>query len=196
LPGDSSILVETRTSADKSTWTIWESVSDGVISSTTQQYIQVRATLNASTDQSSTPIIYSINIQYEGDTEDPANPSVFTGSSQSVSGSTLTTGGTYPYTNPYFTWTGASDTASSLAGYYVYFGTNSSADPESLGAPDGNQLCKINWNHYLIIKTKDTAGNISDAVTLFIYAYNGVSPPQETLYIFVKFYRYCKPSFY
>ncbi len=186
-PSDSSIVLETRTSADKSTWSTWATVTGGSISSAAQRYIQVKVTLNSSTGQTATPTLYSFSIQYNGDTTAPTNPSSITGSSQAVSGTAITSGGTYPYTNPYFTWSGASDATSSISGYYVYFGTNASADP----AVSGNLQSDVHYTitnpmttgtYYLRLKTKDSAGNISAAMDAFTYNYNGVSPPQANLY--------------
>jgi hypothetical protein len=41
----------------------------------------------------------------------------------------LTSGNRYNFQTPYFKWTGAADNSSGVAGYYVYFGTSSNADP-------------------------------------------------------------------
>lgn len=180
-PADSSITFETRTSADRATWTSWQTVTGGNIASTVQRYIEIRATLNASTDQSETPILTAVTINYSGDTTAPTSPSTVTGSSQAVGGSNLTSGSSYGYNNPYFTYSGASDAATSISGYYVYFGTNSSADPET----DGNFQTTATYtvtkpmtagSYYLRIKTKDAAGNISSALAAFTYVYNGVGP--------------------
>ena len=93
-PGDSSISYETRSSADRTTWTSWLSVSGSTISSTAQRYLQIRATLHASTDQTITPVLNDVTVTYSGDTTAPSNPSSFTAKSQS-GGSTITTGTTY-----------------------------------------------------------------------------------------------------
>lgn len=50
----------------------------------------------------------------------------------------LTTDTWYTHAAPSFSWSGASDAASGLAGYYVYFGTDSTADPET--APGSFQV--------------------------------------------------------
>jgi hypothetical protein len=184
-PGDSSISFETRTSSDQITWSGWASVSGQTMSSSANRYLQIRATLNATTDRTQTSVIYSLVVNYTGDEVAPTNPATFTGKSQSVGGVTLTSGSSYGYHQPYFTWTGATDTETSVAGYYVYYGTSSSADP----ATAGNYQTTANYTttlemttgttYYLRLKTKDTAGNISAATTGFTYVYNGVSPPQS-----------------
>lgn len=185
-PGASSITYETRTSADGSTWAGWQSVSGSTIASTANRYIQVRATLNADTGNADTPILSDITITYAGDSTAPTNPSSFTGSSQQVSGTSITTGNTYSHVHPYFSWSGATDAASTIAGYYVYFGTSSSADPESAGAFQTastfvtTETLTNGSTYYLRLKTKDSAGNISAATTGFTYVYSGVTATSAT----------------
>lgn len=184
MPSDSSITFETRTSTDGTNWDSWTAVSGSTIGSTPKPYLQVRATLLASTGSSDSPILNDITIDYVGDTTAPINPDTIVASSQQVSGTTLTDGGTYRYINPYFSWSGASDAESSVAGYYVYFGVNNAADPETVGEyqTDSDYISTrslATGTYYLRIQTKDTAGNISAASTLFTYIYNGISPAQS-----------------
>lgn len=178
-PGDSSVSFETRSSTDLATWSDWEVVSGTTIASPERRYLQIRATLSSTTDRSQGPTLHDITITYAGDENDPTNPTVFSGYSQQVGGSSLTDGSTYKYAHPYFSWTGASDTESAIAGYYVYFGTNASADPET----DGSYQTTVGYEvtetlsantYYLRLKTKDSADNISSAVTGFTYVYSGV----------------------
>jgi len=187
-PADSSITFETRTSTDQSSWSSWQSVSGDVISSPERRYIQIRATLYSTTDRTQTPSLSSITINYTGDESPPSNPSTTTGSSQAVGGVTLNSGDSYPYLNPYFNWPnpgqsgGASDTESNIKGYYVYFGSNNSADPQSAGSFQSTTNYTVaspltTGTYYLRIKTQDEANNVSAAQTLFTYTYNGVSPP-------------------
>lgn len=184
-PGDSSVSIETRSSSDQLSWSSWQALSGNSIQSAAARYIQIRATMAASSDRSQTPIIYSMTINYTGDTNAPTNPSTFTGKSQAVGGVDLTTGNSYQYHQPYFSWTGAADTETNVAGYYVYFGTNSSADPATSGSYQttsnytATQEMTTGTSYYLRLKTKDTVGNISSSTTGFTYVYNGVSPPQS-----------------
>lgn len=184
-PGDSSVVFETRTSADKITWSSWQSVSGGTIASASNRYIQIRATLSPTTDNTQAPTLESVTVNYTGDTAAPTNPTSVTGSSQIVSGTALTDGNTYAYSNPYFSWSGAADSATAVSGYYVYFGTSSSADPETDGNFQAESTYLVtnslsNGTYYLRIKTKDSAGNISSAVTGFTYVYDGVTPQSTT----------------
>ena len=104
-------------------------------------------------------------------------------------GEALTTGVTYEYQHPYFKWDGATDGAngSGVDGYYVYFGTNSSADP----AIDGNYQNSNEYTvttamtagdiYYLRLKVKDKLGNVSEANNYFSYRYWYISPPGTIL---------------
>ncbi len=183
-PGDSSIGLETRTSSDQISWSSWQTVTGGTISSSAARYIQIRATLNAASDYSQTPVLYSLTINYTGDENPPDNPATFTGKSQAVGGITLTSGGNYSYPHPYFTWSGAADSGTGVDGYYVYFGTSAEGDPEISGSYQTTSTYTVtaemthSQTYYLRLETKDTAGNVSSATTEFTYTYVGVSPPQ------------------
>jgi hypothetical protein len=182
-PGNSSVSFETRTSSDSANWSSWQSVSGTAIASLPNRYIDIRATLNSTSDRISSPDIESISVTYTGDTTAPVNPTAVTAKSQEVGGVSLTSGNSYKYTNPYFTWSGASDTESDIAGYYVYFGTSSVADPETDGTFQTSNTYSVTTGlttgtYYLILETKDSAGNISSSAQEFTYIYDGVSPPQ------------------
>jgi hypothetical protein len=183
-PGDSSVTIETRTSADRTTWTSWGTVTGGVIPSAVHRYIQIRTTLSATTDRTQTPIVASLTVNYVGDENAPTNPSSFTGLSQAAGGVSISTGTTYRYQSPYFAWSGATDVESNIAGYYVYFGTDSGADPQTAGSFQTGSTYTVTSNmtqgetYYLRLQTKDVSGNVSNATTGFVYGYIGVSPPQ------------------
>lgn len=183
-PADSSISFQTRTSADNSTWSEWQTVSGSTIASPVNRYLQIKAVLLPSTGNSQSPVLHSVTISYTGDTTAPTNPNSFSGTSQQIGGTSLTSGETYSAINPYFSWTGASDGQTSVEGYYVYFGTNEAADPESVGEFQTTSNYTVTTpfatgSYYLRIKTKDTAGNVSAATTGFTYVYNGISPAQS-----------------
>lgn len=186
-PDDSSVTFETRTSADASSWSSWQSVSGSTIQSLENRYIQIKATLASSTDRDDAPILHSISINYTGDEVAPTNPDTFTGSSQEVAGSALISGQSYTYDHPYFTWSGAADSETSVASYYVYFGSNVSADPATAGNSQTSATYTVvasltAGNYYLRIKTVDASGNVSAATTGFTYVYAGVSPPTSVSY--------------
>lgn len=125
-----------------------------------------------------------ITINFNGDQNPPSNPDTVNGFSQQVGGNTIISGETYNHTQPYFTWSGASDTESLVEGYYVYFGTNPSADPETLGSFQTTSAYTATrplstGSYFLKIKTKDVEGNVSSAFTAFEYVYGGISPAQS-----------------
>ncbi|NTV31337.1 hypothetical protein HGA91_05180 [candidate division WWE3 bacterium] len=182
VPGDSSITIQTRTSSNNTSWSSWQTVSGGVISSPTNRYIQVKAILGATSDLTQTPVLSALNIVYNGDVTAPTNPSSVSGSSQEVAGVSLVSGSSYTYNQPFFSWTGSTDAGVGISGYYVYFGTNASADPQVNGSfqTDANYLVTTamsSGTYYLRVRVKDLAENVSAATTLFTYIYSGISPP-------------------
>lgn len=184
-PGDSSITIETRSSADNSSWSGYQALSGTSIQSPTNRYFQVRITLNSTTDRAQTPNVADFTITYTSDETAPTNPSATTGLSQEVGGVSITSGQSYSHVTPYFSWTGAADAQSGLQGYYVYFGTNESADPATAGSFTGNAFYKVNTamstgSYYLRIKAVDNKDNVAGtAWAAFTYVYNGVSPSQS-----------------
>jgi hypothetical protein len=181
-PGNSSVTIYSRSSSNKTNWSDWQIVGTG-ISSPAATYLQIGVTLTASTGGSDTPIINDITVNYTGDTGPPTNPTNVLGLSQQVSGVGLTSGQSYNYGQPYFSWSGATDPQTSIAGYYVYFGngTTSTVDPITSGnyQADSSYLVTTPMEtgiYRLLIKTKDTAGNVSQTWEAFDYDYNGVSP--------------------
>jgi hypothetical protein len=183
LPSDATILFESRVSDDRLTWSDWDEIEAGVIPGQVKRYIQFRVTMNASTGNVETPILHDIGFSYVGDLDAPSNPSDFVGRSQQVSGVGISSEGFYRYPAPYFTWSGADDNnKSGVQGYYVYFGLGETANPEIEGTYQTMSNYTVSENmingetYYLRIKTKDVAGNISEAVTGFVYSYTGVDP--------------------
>jgi hypothetical protein len=182
-PGDSSVVINTRSSSDKTNWSSWGQVSGSVISSPEARYLQVGVTLNSSSGGSDTPGLKDISINYVGDTGVPTNPNTITGLSSQVGGVGITSGVVYPYNQPYFSWGGATDSQTAVEGYYVYFGQGSTATVNP--AIDGSYQTESNYlvtkeletgSYNLLIKTKDTAGNVSSTWQAFEYEYDGVSP--------------------
>lgn len=184
--GSGTVTAFTRTSSNGRVWTEWQQVTGDTINSPANRYAQIKITLSG--NGTSTPTVDDIGIQYTQETRTPDLPSQFSALSQK-NGTQLNSGQTYEHQHPYFTWSGASDgnNGSGVDGYYVYFGTNSNADPVN----DGNYQKNANYTvttpmtagsiYYLRIKVKDKLGNISDAATYFSYRYFYISPPGSVM---------------
>ncbi len=181
VPANTSVVYETRSSTDAASWSAWETVSGTTIASPAQRYLQVRITL-ATSDGVSTPTVTDYTITYNNSDTPPTNPTAVNAYSQNVGGVTLTSGQSYPHEHPYFSFSGAASPEAGIEGYYVYFGTNASADPAASGSFQTAATYEVNraldtGTYYLRIKTKDNNGNVSAATyAAFTYVYNGVSP--------------------
>jgi len=183
-PTNTTVTYETRTSSDAETWSSWQALSGSSIQSPENRYIQVRSTL-ATSDGVSTPTVYDYTISYNSEDADPTNPDSITAKSQQIGGDTLVSETAYKHAHPYFSWSGAGDSGSGIEGYYVYFGTEDDADPETAGAFQTGTTYTVNLamgtgNYYLRIKTKDEDGNVADSAwDAFTYNYDSVSPHQS-----------------
>ncbi len=141
-------------------------------------------------DGSQRVTITSVQVEADEDATAPKNPDSLTAKS-AEDGSSLTSGATYAHANPYFSWSGATDTdGSGVAGYYVYFGTDNTADPVTAGSFQAGSTYTASGlssgsTYYLRIKARDTAQN-TNATTweAFTYVYN-TSPvgPNNVAYI-------------
>ena len=121
------------------------------------------------------------------DTTTPNNPTSTTGYSSTSKTLALTSGNWYNYATPYFEWNGASDSSSGVAGYYVYFGIDATADPAISGTYQTSANYTVSTSltsgsiYYLLIKARDNAGNIAaDTYTAFTYQYDSLGPTNTT----------------
>lgn len=111
----------------------------------------------------------------------PTAPSSLTALDQTGGLVSLTTNTWYSYTAPYFSWSGASDAGSGLAGYYVYFGTDNTADPQTAGVFQvGNSFVPSSMasgtTYYLRIRARDNAQNVSSIYAPFVYKLDSAGP--------------------
>lgn len=179
-PSGTSVSFYSRTSDYGNKWSDWQQISGGVIASPAKRYIQIKIVLSG--DGSDSPTVSDFTINYTGDENPPSLASLAVSGYSQENGTSLTSGGTYSYTNPYFSWSGASDSETGIDGYYVYFGNSSTADPATLGnfqyTTDYTVTTPMEYGetYYLRIKAKDKAGNVSSAATGFTYVYQGISP--------------------
>ena len=150
------------------------------------RYIQVRAVFSQTNGIN--PQLDSISLSYRADQDSPTNPPAnenVTAKNEPDGAVTLTSSMWYNYPTPSFTWTGALDSDSGIAGYYVYFGTNQNADPADplLGLslqPTATFTASgliSGQIYYLRIKSVDNAGNKSMATWApFTYKYESAKP--------------------
>lgn len=140
----------------------------------------------------------SVTLTYTVDTADPDNPSSVTGKDEAGGSVILGEETWYNYSQPYFSWTAPSDNGgpdtSGIGGYYVYFGTTATADPDQLVGSGSVYTTSSNrtpslsasGTYYLRIETKDNAGNIKDIAaeddSLFTYWFDGNVPSNPLVY--------------
>lgn len=124
----------------------------------------------------------SVSVGMIADSTPPSNPTALVALSQS-GGTSITTNNWYLYPAPYFSWTGADDgSGSGVSGYYVYFGTDNTADPLTAGTLQATTTLTTSSlmsgsTYYLRIKTVDAAQNVSSTVwEPFIYKYDANGP--------------------
>ncbi len=128
----------------------------------------------------------SVTLTATADITAPTPPDSLTALNQS-GGSSISTNTWYKHTAPYFSWSGATDTGGSgVSGYYVYFGTDNTADPLTAGSfQAGNTYTASSMSsgttYYLRIKSADNAGNKSSTYAAFIYKYDNTSPTNPSL---------------
>ena len=183
IAGSGTTTISTRTSKDGVIWDDWQTVSGQTIQSQVNRYIQIKVALSG--NGSATPTVSNITLNYTQEETPPSLPSQFTAYSKKDGGTQLTSGQTSQYQHPYFTWGGANDGAngSGVKGYFVYYGTNSSADP----ATDGSYQTSTDYTvtapmvagdvYYVRIKSVDQLGNVSAPATFYSYRYFYISPP-------------------
>lgn len=113
----------------------------------------------------------------------PTGPTGVTTYSDSGKSVILDYGVTQIDNTPYFEWEGASDDlgGSGIAGYYVYLGKDINADPVTSGTyvtfRGYSGSTTENGDYYLIIKTKDRSGNVSESLYI-TYKYQGAGQQQ------------------
>lgn len=182
ISGSGTVSIQTRSSSSGKQWSAWQPVTGTTINSPPNRYLQLKVVLNGPGD--STPSVSDIQINYNQESSPPNLPAQFTAKSK-PDGEDLVSGTTYEWQHPYFSWAGATDgvSGSGVKGYYVYFGTDSNADPVT----QGNFQTTTNYTvttpmtagevYYVRIKAADKLGNISGAATFFSYRYFYISPP-------------------
>ena len=197
---NATLTVSSRSSADNETWSSWSVATEGKqvgtnysykINSTANRYLQLKFEL-VSADGVYSGVISDYSVNYYQDITPPSNPADtgFTAYTTATAGATLTSEAWANNSNPHFTWAaseaayGASDGegGSGIAGYYVYFGTDSQVDASESGTlvtdPEYTASSLTSGEtYYLRIQAIDDSGNFSTANWQpFIYKYDNTSP--------------------
>jgi len=182
ITGSGTATIYTRSSPDGNIWDNWQETNGTDVSSPVNRYIQIKISLSG--DGTATPTVSNVSIHYDQETVSPNLPSQFNAKDKK-NGTDLISGETNESQHPYFSWSGADDgiNGSGIAGYYVYFGVDSNADPETYGNYQTSMDYTVSTAmeaggvYYFRIKVKDNLGNISSAATYFSYRYFYISPP-------------------
>lgn len=119
------------------------------------------------------------------DLADPTVPSALTALDQTGGSIPLTTNTWYTYTAPYFGWSGATDAGSGVWGYYVYFGTDNTAEPQTAGTFQTDTFfvpgsVTSGQTYYLRIRTRDRAQRVSPIYDAFTYKLDSTGPQNPT----------------
>jgi len=195
---NSNLAVYTSSSANNSTWSDWSEASEvkniGTtytykINSAANRYLKIKFALSSS-DGIYSGTISDYTIYYYQDINAPTNPSVISSYSSATQSATINTNTWYNYAAPNFDWPdaetagGATDTigGSGVAGYYVYFGTDSTTDASTSGTLTTSSSYTASGltsgnTYYLRIQSIDDDGNFSTVNWQpFIYKFDTDSP--------------------
>lgn len=181
VPENTTVTYKIRTSDYGNLWSAWSTLTkDAAIGVDGKRYAQIKIEMTG--NGTVTPTVSDFTINYNGDSTTPDLSTIEVDGYSATGSAALVSGETYSYRNPYFEWSGATDALSGIDGYYVYFGSSATGDPETLG----NYQYTTNYTvatgitdsttYYLRIKAKDKSGNVSSASTGFTYIYSGISP--------------------
>lgn len=203
LLNDGNITYQTSTSQDSIDWEAWQDLSGPEIQSTPRRYIKVKATLAPPEDQTKTPYLTGLAINYIPDANPPTNPTTL-----------VTSPGDpedwYNDSAPSFSWPraeqegGASDPgegASGVSHYHVYFGTDNTAIPYHtvtnkwiIDDPEEGDVefalpteLTEKGTYYLRVQAEDKAGNYpgnnpENTWEAFTYKFEAVNPTRP-LYV-------------
>lgn len=204
VPENTSLEVYTRTSDDGMHWDDWvmteppavySSSRRAKINSTTRRFMQVKIVLE-SKDNRYTPTVYGYEVDYYYDIIPPTNPTVALAYDTSDKTNQLISDKWYNHSKPLFDWPdpgeagGATDgiLGSNIAGYWVYFGNDQTANPRTAGVyVDKSELAtdistSPPGNYYLRIQAQDVTGNVDPLVFApFIYKFDPIYPTNPSL---------------
>ena len=106
------------------------------------------------------------------DNTPPTNPTSITPGCTATNGSWQNT-----CNNTNFSWSGATDVGTGVAGYQYYWGTSPTGTSTSYTTGTSyNPVAVGDGTYYFRIRTKDNAGNYAAWKTMFVLKYDGTSP--------------------
>lgn len=201
LPKNTGVEVYTRTSEDGQVWDDWTVITDkkqstsridGIVRSKPARYIQAKIILE-SYDNIYSPTVSDYQLSYYYDLDPPANPSAFTAYDSKDKVKIMTSSEWYNSSQPLFDWPdpgepgGANDgtLGSSIAGYWVYVGKDTTAHPRTQGVFVKEsqyipQLTEAGLYH-VRIQAQDMTGNLDAAIFApFTYRFDNVPPTAPT----------------
>ncbi len=126
--------------------------------------------------------IGGVTVNATADTTSPTAPSSLTALDSLGGLTSLTTNTWYTYSTPSFSWSSSTDIGGSgVAGYYVYLGSDITADPQTAGSFQVGSTYTASslvsgTTYYLRIKAKDNAQNVSTTYSAFTYKYDSTAP--------------------
>jgi hypothetical protein len=155
-------------------WTTSAAYNPAAVSSPSTTYLRVQTKDNAGNTSGWVTLF-----TFRYDATEPTNPT-------SVNPNCAASDNVWQNTcsDPNFTWSGASDTGSGVAGYYYYWGI----DPNGVSSSNWTQSPSYDplpvggdGIYYLRVQTKDVAGNTSSWATLFSFRYDNTAPSNPIL---------------
>ncbi|PIY69511.1 hypothetical protein COY90_00275 [Candidatus Roizmanbacteria bacterium CG_4_10_14_0_8_um_filter_39_9] len=199
---NSTLTVYTSSSSDNITWSDFSEASEiknvgstytYKINSTANKYLKIKFVLTSS-DGIYSGTISDYTIYYYQDINAPTNPTDLSSYDSATQSASIITDAWYNHTSPNFDWPDAEATGgatdgtggSGIAGYYVYFGTDSGADASTSGTLTTTSSYTASSltsgeTYYLRIQTVDDDGNFSSSNWQpFIYKFDNVVPTNPT----------------
>ena len=204
LPANTSLKFNVRSSDDKVTWSAWSAdYTQNTPGSTTgnadisafpfSRYLEVKATFT-STDLVNTPTLTDFTITHMNDQNPPtwvypATIPVYTNDTKAAALTSNTWTANNNLTSVYADWSGATEpeNESGIAHYYVYLGTDPTANPITAGTDMGTTTegylnlptNPTSGTYYLRVTVSDLAGNnlnMPSGSDVFKYLYDGTKP--------------------
>lgn len=134
-------------------------------------------------NQNSPATFYDIGPTEAGDTTPPTNPTTIHGYDTAAKANELMDGAWDSYNTPYFEFSGASDPETGIEGYWIYFGTDDTADPVAEGDfqagttyTAGSLTAGATYYFRVVTENNAPSNNLSTAATLFTYKYDPTAP--------------------